>query len=78
LIGDLLVNFNANLNSINNESWTPFHIAARKGNKECLSWILNQNKSADQKGQKFDINMKVSRINYQSILFNTFIIHYLG
>ncbi len=62
MIGDLLIKHNANLNSINNESWTPFHIAARKGNKECLTWILNQNRSTDEKMQKFDINMRVTSI----------------
>jgi len=58
-MGDMLINSHTNLNCVNNETWSPFHIASRKGNKECLTWILNQNKNTDPNMEKFDINMRV-------------------
>jgi len=58
LIGDILCSKNIPINKLNNESWAPIHIAARRGNKECLEWVSYQNKLLKARGKEaFDINL---------------------
>lgn len=61
LIGDILLKRNSKLNSFNNENWAPIHIAARRASKECIVWIIKQNKILRSMGREtFDINLKVN------------------
>lgn len=59
LIGDILLRYHPRLNVLNNDNWAPIHIAARRSAKECLIWILSQNKVLRSQGkEEFDINIK--------------------
>jgi hypothetical protein len=59
LIGDILLRSNPKLNALNNDSWAPTHIAARRSAKECLMWIICQNKILRNTGKEtFDLNIK--------------------
>jgi hypothetical protein len=60
LIGDMLLKNRAKLNALNNDNWAPIHIAARRSSKECLLWIISQNKNLKRAGlEEFDLNLKV-------------------
>jgi len=51
--------YNPNLNISNHDNWAPVHIASRKGNKDCITWIINYNKQLrHQKKEIFDLNLK--------------------
>jgi ankyrin repeat protein len=59
LIGDILLRKNSKLNVMNNDSWAAIHIAARRASKECLLWIINQNKFLSSSSREtFDLNMR--------------------
>lgn len=65
LIANALIKYTSiSLNRLNSEKWAPIHIAARKGNIDCLEWIISNNKynkdkpSSKNKNKCFDINMK--------------------
>jgi hypothetical protein len=63
LIGDLLIKHHVKMNVHNNDNWAPIHIAARRSSKECLLWIISQNKNLKRIGmEEFDLNLKVLRI----------------
>jgi len=36
LIGDMLIEAGAHLNSLNNEKWAPIHLAARRGQSDSI------------------------------------------
>ena len=44
LIGDFLLSFNSQVNKLDNDNWGPIHLAAKRGCKECLLWIISRNK----------------------------------
>ncbi len=51
--------YNPGLNTANHDNWAPVHIAARKGNKDCIIWIINYNKQLRHfKREIFDLNLK--------------------
>lgn len=59
LIADFLLEKGANVNNYNNDNWAPIHIAARRGSKECLLWILSSNKILRREHkEEFDLNLK--------------------
>ena len=59
LIGNYLIERNTALNIFNNDNWAPIHIAARKGSKECLLWIIATNQKLRKEGrEEFDLNLK--------------------
>ena len=59
LIGDFLLSFNAQVNKLDNENWGPIHLAAKRGCKECLLWIISRNKKLKSEGrEEFNLNLK--------------------
>ena len=59
LIGDFLLNFNSQVNKLDNENWGPIHLAAKRGCKECLLWIISRNKKLRSEGrEEFNLNLK--------------------
>jgi hypothetical protein len=59
LIGDILLTRGCKLNVFNMDSWAPVHIAARRASKECLLWIIEQNKNLCKFGKEtFNLNLK--------------------
>ena len=59
LIGDYLLSFNSHVNKLDNENWGPIHLAAKRGSKECLLWIISRNKKLRKEGrEEFDLNLK--------------------
>ena len=59
LIADFLLEKGATVNNYNNDNWAPIHIAARRGSKECLLWILSSNKILRKEHkEEFDLNLK--------------------
>ena len=59
LMGNFLLSFNLNLNQLDNEGWGPIHLAAKRGSKECLLWIIEKNKKLRKEGKGgFDLNLK--------------------
>ena len=64
LIGDFLLEKGAPVNNLDNDCWAPIHLAARKGCKECLMWIIASNKKLKSEGrEEFNLNMK-GKYNY--------------
>jgi ankyrin repeat protein len=60
LIGDKLLEYNCKPNFFNDNLMSPVHMAVKKGSRECLEWILMQNKNLLKEGKEvFDINIKV-------------------
>jgi ankyrin repeat protein len=55
----MLLRKSCKLNTLNHENWAPVHVASKRGAKECLQWIINQNKllKKDVK-ENFDLNLK--------------------
>ena len=59
LIGNFLLSFNLNINEIDSEGWAPIHLAAKRGSKECLLWIIEKNKKLKKEGkEEFDFNLR--------------------
>ena len=59
LIGDFLLSFNCQVNKLDNENWGPIHLAAKRGSKECLLWIISRNKKLKKEGrEEFNLNLK--------------------
>ena len=59
LIGDYLLSFNSHVNKLDNENWGPIHLAAKRGSKECLLWIISRNKKLRKEGrEEFNLNLK--------------------
>ena len=59
LIGDFLLSFNSQVNKLDNENWGPIHLAAKRGCKECLLWIISRNKKLRSEGrEEFNLNLK--------------------
>ena len=59
LIGDFLLSFNSKVNKLDNDNWGPIHLAAKRGCKECLLWIISRNKKLRSEGrEEFDLNLK--------------------
>ena len=59
LIGDFLLSFNTQVNKLDNENWGPIHLAAKRGCKECLLWIISRNKKLKSEGrEEFNLNLK--------------------
>ena len=59
LIADFLLSFYPSVNKLDNESWGPIHLAAKRGSKECLLWIISRNKKLKNEGrEEFDLNLK--------------------
>jgi len=40
LIADCLLSYDTNPNYVNKEGWAPIHIAARKGQKNAIKYII--------------------------------------
>ena len=58
-IGILLIGSGADPNILNYDGWSPTHLAIRRGQSECLKWILDINKKNESSGRKsFDLNIK--------------------
>ena len=59
LIGDFLLEKGAPVNNLDADNWAPIHIAANKGNKQCLLWIIASNKKLRAQGkEEFNLNLK--------------------
>ena len=59
LIGDFLLSFNSQVNKLDNDNWGPIHLAAKRGSKECLLWIISRNKKLRNEGrEEFNLNLK--------------------
>ena len=59
LIGNFLLSFNLNINELDSEGWAPIHLAAKRGSKECLLWIIEKNKKLKKEGkEEFDFNLR--------------------
>ena len=59
LIGDFLLSFNTQVNKLDSENWGPIHLAAKRGCKECLLWIISRNKKLKKEGrEEFDLNLR--------------------
>ena len=59
LIGNFLLSFNLNINELDIEGWAPIHLAAKRGSKECLLWIIEKNKKLKKEGkEEFDFNLR--------------------
>ena len=59
LIGDFLLNFSSQVNKLDHENWGPIHLAAKRGCKECLLWIISRNKKLRSEGrEEFNLNLK--------------------
>ena len=60
LIGNYLIKKNnIQINIFNNDNWAPIHIAARRGSKECLLWIISTNRKLRKEGrEEFNLNLK--------------------
>ena len=60
LIGNYLIKKNnIQINIFNNDNWAPIHIAARRGSKECLLWIISTNRKLKKEGrEEFNLNLK--------------------
>jgi len=59
LIADFLLSFYPSVNKLDNENWGPIHLAAKRGSKECLLWIISRNKKLKNEGrEEFDLNLK--------------------
>jgi len=55
----MLLRKNCKKNVLNNEHWAPVHVASKRGTRECLQWIINQNKILKKEGKEyFDLNIK--------------------
>ncbi|CAD8106255.1 unnamed protein product [Paramecium sonneborni] len=50
-----LLKKNINLNALNQDGWSPLHIAVKKGNTDAISAVIQHN---NMKQQKFDLNLK--------------------
>ena len=51
-IAQLLVDYGADPNQLNNDLWTPLHLAIRRGQTDCLRWVVetnNKNKAKEKK-----------------------------
>jgi len=59
LIGDVLLQKECKLNLLNNDLLSPVHIAIKKSSKECIVWIINQNKILKNLNREiFDLNAR--------------------
>lgn len=59
LIGDVLIQKECKLNLLNNDLLSPVHIAIKKSSKECIVWIINQNKILKNLNRDtFDLNSR--------------------
>ena len=59
LIGDFLLSFNTQVNKFDHENWGPIHLAAKRGCKECLLWIISRNKKLKKEGrEEFNLNLR--------------------
>ena len=59
IIGELLLFNNADPNIFNKDNWCPIHIAAKKGQKEAIKWIIRENPLLKLNSLKmFDLNIQ--------------------
>ena len=59
LIGEILLASNVPINAYNFDNWAPIHIAARKGNRDCIKWIVGHNRNSQHESkEQFEMNAK--------------------
>lgn len=60
-IANMLIEYGADPNKRNNDGWAPIHLAVRRGQNDCVKWIVKHNmrmKSEGKDDRAFDINLK--------------------